>query len=175
MVGELPDPARAGRMGFVQEGDAVALLAASWFPSLTGSELAKLLGEPLEGELPAPDMGEIKVLHAAVRAGVRSGALRSAHDVAEGGLAVALAECCLAGGIGARVDFGAPADDALLFGEAPGAFVVSGAWEALSRFGSAVRVLGQAGGDALSIEGVLVVPLADLAAAHAGGLADLMG
>ena len=40
---------------------------------------------------------------------VRAGALRSAHDVAEGGLAVALAECCLAGGVGARVDLGAAA------------------------------------------------------------------
>jgi phosphoribosylformylglycinamidine synthase II len=174
MVGELPDPERAGRLGFAQEGETVALLAASWFPALTGSELAKLRGEALEGELPAPDVGEIKVLHAAVRAGVRSGALRSAHDVAEGGLVVALAECCLAGGIGARVDLGAPADEAMLFGEAPGAFVVSGAWEALSRFGSAVRVLGRTGGDALAVEGVLDVPLADLARAHAGGLADLL-
>ena len=52
--------------------------------------------------LPAADLGEIKALHAAVRQGVRSGALRSAHDVAEGGVAVALAEVLIAGGVGAR-------------------------------------------------------------------------
>jgi phosphoribosylformylglycinamidine synthase subunit PurL len=105
---------------------------------------------------------------------VRDGALRSAHDVAEGGLAVALAEACLGGGIGARIDFGAPADDALLFGEGPGAFVVSGRREALARFGGAARIIGTVGGDALLIEGVLEVPLAELSRAHASGLADLM-
>ena len=126
MVGELPDPARSGRLGFAAEGDAIALIAAGWAPAAAGSELAKLRGEPIAGELPHADLGELRALHAAVRQGVRSGALRSAHDVAEGGLAVALAECCLGGGIGARIDFGAPADEALLFGEGPGAFVVSG-------------------------------------------------
>ena len=99
MVGELPDAARAGGLGFAQAGDAVALIAArSWAPSLAGSELAKLRGEAPAGELPAADLGELRAVHAAVRQAVRSGALRSAHDVAEGGLAVALAECCVAGG-----------------------------------------------------------------------------
>ena len=88
MVGELPDAARAAQLGFAQPGDAVALIAGSgWAPSLTGSELAKLRGEPLAGELPAVDLGELRTLHAAVRQAVRSGALRSVHDVAEGGVA----------------------------------------------------------------------------------------
>lgn len=174
MVGELPDPARSGRLGFAAEGDAIALIAAGWAPAAAGSELAKLRGEPIEGDLPSADLGELRALHAAVRQGVRSGALRSAHDVAEGGLAVALAESCLGGGIGARIDFGAPADEALLFGEGPGAFVVSGPREGLARFGGAARVIGTVGGDALSIEDVLDVPLAELSRAHAGGLADLL-
>ena len=55
---------------------------------------------------------------------MRSGALRSAHDVAEGGLAVALAECAIASGLGAVVT-GLGGEDEL-FGEGPGAFVVSG-------------------------------------------------
>ena len=147
MVGELPDPARSGRLGFAAEGDAIALIAAGWAPAAAGSELAKLRGEPIAGELPHADLGELRALHAAVRQGVRSGALRSAHDVAEGGLAVALAESCLGGGIGARIDFGAPADEALLFGEGPGAFVVSGPAEALARFGGAARVIGTVGGE----------------------------
>ena len=50
MVGELPDAARAGRLGFAQPGDAVALIAASgWAPSLSGSELAKLRGARARG------------------------------------------------------------------------------------------------------------------------------
>ena len=146
MVGELPDPAKAGRLGFAAEGDTIALIAAGWSPAAAGSELAKLRGEPIAGELPAADLGSLRALHAAVRRGVRDGVLRSAHDVAEGGLAVALAEACLAGGTGASIDFGAPADEALLFGEGPGAFVVSGPREALTRFGGAAQVIGTVGG-----------------------------
>jgi phosphoribosylformylglycinamidine synthase len=169
MVGELPDPARAGRLGFAQEGDAIALLCTSWRPSEVGSELAKLRGDALEGALPGADLGAIKALHAAVRQGVRSGALRSAHDVAEGGMAVALAECCIAGGLGARVAFDGP-----LFAEGPGAFVVSGPREALARFGGAARVIGEVGGDALLVEGDLELPVAELARVHRDGLAVLL-
>jgi phosphoribosylformylglycinamidine synthase subunit PurL len=174
MVGELPNPARAGRLGFAAEGDAIALIATGWAPAAAGSELAKLRGEAVAGELPPADLGSLRALHAAVRRGVRDGVLRSAHDIAEGGLAVALAECCLAGGIGARIDFGAPADEALLFGEGPGAFVVSGPAEALARFGAAARIIGTVGGGSLHVEAVLDVPLAELSRAHAGGLADLL-
>jgi phosphoribosylformylglycinamidine synthase len=169
MVGELPDPAHAGRLGFSQKGDAVALLSTSWRPSETGSELAKLRGDALEGSLPGADLGAIKALHAAVRQGVRSGALRSAHDVAEGGVAVALAECCIAGGQGARVAFDGP-----LFAEGPGAFVVSGPREALARFGAAAQVVGEVGGHALVVEGELELPVAELARVHADGLAALL-
>jgi phosphoribosylformylglycinamidine synthase subunit PurL len=51
---------------------------------------------------------------------------------------------------------------------------VSGPREGLARFGGAARVIGTVGGDSLSIEGVLDVPLAELSRAHAGGLADLL-
>ena len=170
MVGELPDPARAGRLGFATEGDAVALISASWAPSEVGSELAKLRGEPLEGALPVAELGALRALHAAVRQAVRSGALRSAHDVAEGGVAVALAECCVAGGLGAHVDL----DGVPLFAEGPGAFVVSGAPEAMAAFGSAARVIGEVGREALAIKGELNIPVAELARVHSSGLAELV-
>jgi phosphoribosylformylglycinamidine synthase len=173
MVGELPDAARAGGLGFAQPGDSVALIAASgWAPSLAGSELAKLRGVAPEGELPAADLGELRALHAAIRQAVRSGALRSVHDVAEGGVAVALAECCVAGGHGA--DVGLPGDEAALFGEGPGAFVASGPREAFAAFGAAAAVVGTVGGETLRIAGVLEVGVAELAGVHADGLAELM-
>jgi phosphoribosylformylglycinamidine synthase subunit PurL len=170
MVGELPDPARAGRLGFARPGDAVALLSASWQPSEVGSELAKLRGDTLDGSLPTADLGALRALHAAVRQGVRSGALRSAHDVAEGGVAVALAECCIAGGVGAWVRLDAP-----LFAEGPGAFVVSGPREALARFGAAATEIGEVAGDALVIDGELELPVDELSRAHAEGLVRLVG
>jgi phosphoribosylformylglycinamidine synthase subunit PurL len=171
MVGELPDPARSGRLGFAVEGDAVALISASWAPSDVGSELAKLLGEPLTGSLPSVELGAVRALHAAVRQAVRSGALRSAHDVAEGGVAVALAECCIAGGIGASVVL----DGVPLFAEGPGAFVVSGPAEAMTAFGSAARVIGEVGREALAIRGELDIPVVELARVHGDGLAELVG
>jgi phosphoribosylformylglycinamidine synthase II len=173
MVGELGEAARAGRLGFGHAGDAIALIAArGWAPSLAASELAKLRGEAPEGELPAADLGELRAVHAAIRQAVRSGALRSAHDVAEGGLAVALAECCVAGGVGAEVAL--DTTEATLFGEGPGAFVVSGPRDAFGAFGAAVTLIGVVGGDDLRIDGALSVPVEELAAAHEGGLAGLM-
>jgi phosphoribosylformylglycinamidine synthase len=96
----------------------------------------------------------VRATHAAVRDAVREGTLASAHDVAEGGLAIALAECCLAGGLGASVALDAP--DALqrLFGERPGSwFVVSAPREALDVLAARapVQVIGAVGGDALRI------------------------
>ena len=108
---------------------------------------------------------------------MRAGALSSAHDVAEGGLAVALAECCLAGGLGADVELDpaiAPDVEAALFGEGPGGFVVSGSEAAIDELGArvAVRALGAVGGETLRIAGLLETPLAELEQAH-GALAEL--
>jgi phosphoribosylformylglycinamidine synthase len=170
MVGRLPSAARAGRLGFVAEGDAVALVGA-FAPLLAGSELAKLRGDEPSGPLPATDVTAIRKAHEAVRYGVRSGALRSAHDIAEGGLAVALAECCIAGGIGATIEL---PEDLDVFGEAPGrAFVVSGSEAALA--GS--RIIGRVGGDRLHVVAgttEMHVTLSELRAAWADGIAGFL-
>jgi phosphoribosylformylglycinamidine synthase II len=168
MVGRLPDPSGAGRLAFAQEDDVIALVGDFSGASGAGSELAKLRGEPVAGPLPALDAEAVRDAHATVRALVRAGAARSAHDIAEGGIAAALAECCVAGGVGATVALG-PADDA--FAEAPGrAFIVSGSPEALQ----GLPVIGSVGGSALVIEDVLNVEVSRLAEARAGGLARFL-
>jgi phosphoribosylformylglycinamidine synthase II len=165
LVGKLPHASAAGRLGFVAEGDAIALVGP-FEPSSTGSELAKLLGQPPVGELPVADARAIRVVHEAVRARVRAGSFRSAHDVAEGGVACALAECCLAGGLGAAVRLPRGLDP---FGESPGrAFIVSGPREALAGF----VVIGEVGGQTLAIDGLLEVEVAELRAARDGGLSE---
>ncbi|HEU4978827.1 MAG TPA: phosphoribosylformylglycinamidine synthase subunit PurL [Solirubrobacteraceae bacterium] len=161
MVGKLPDAARAGRLGFAREGDAIALVGP-FGPSLDASELAKLRGEPLPDGLPAFDPAAVRDAQALVREAVRSGAVASAHDVAEGGLAVALAECCLGGGIGAQVEIGG--GEERWFGEGPGGFVVSGEREALFALGG--ELLGTVGGGDLAIDGVRI-GLDELREAHA--------
>jgi phosphoribosylformylglycinamidine synthase subunit PurL len=154
MVGRLPDARRAGRLGFAREGDAIALAGWDAAPSLAGGELAKLWGEPLPDGLPAVDLARAREVLEAVRDAVRAGTLSSCHDVAEGGFLVALAECCLAGGVGAALDLG-PSDDPWchLFGERPVGFVLSGPRDVLDALASAVPldVFGTVGGDALEV------------------------
>ncbi|HEX2086301.1 MAG TPA: AIR synthase-related protein, partial [Solirubrobacteraceae bacterium] len=164
MVGEVPDPARSGRLGFAREGDAIAL-AGPFSPHLPGSEVAKLRSEPLPDGLPAADVAAVRAAQEAIRDAVRAGELASAHDVAEGGVLVAVAECCLAGDIGAVL--AVDADDASLFGEGPGGFVVSGEEDALLRLAERVelKVVGRVGGEALEAAG-FAVPLAALREAH---------
>jgi phosphoribosylformylglycinamidine synthase subunit PurL len=161
MVGRLPDAARAGRLGFGHAGDAIALVGP-FAPSLAASELAKLRGEPLPDGLPGFDLAAVRDAHAAVREAVRNGSLSSAHDVAEGGLAVALAECCLAGGLGAEVALGG--GEERWFGEGPGGFVVSGPESALRELGG--EILGTVGGSELAIDGIRIA-LDELREAHA--------
>ncbi|HEY2635860.1 MAG TPA: AIR synthase-related protein, partial [Solirubrobacteraceae bacterium] len=167
VVGRIPDAVRAGRAGFAAEGDTVAVIGG-FGPSLRGSELAKLRGEAPVGPLPAIDFDAVRAAHRAVRECIRSGNLSSAHDIAEGGIAVALAECCVLGGIGAEVAW--REDEAALFGEAPGrAFVVSGPAGALASVPGA-RPIGRVGGDRLRI-GSVDVAVDALREARDGGLA----
>jgi phosphoribosylformylglycinamidine synthase subunit PurL len=174
MVGRLPDIRRAGRLGFAREGDAIALVGA-FAPSLAASELAKLHGRELPSELPELDLDAALATIAAVRDAVRGGGISSAHDIAEGGLAVALAECCLAGGIGAEVRLEAACEDlqSALFGEAPGGFLLSGPEPELRALpGARARLIGRIGGERLLIEGALEVTLGQMERAH-GALAEL--
>ena len=122
MVGKLPDPAKAPQSAFPEAGLAV-LVVGSFRPSLQGSELEKLRGH-LAGGLPALDLAEQARTLAAVRQIARSGLARAAHDVAEGGLAVALAEMALPTGIGVHADLTELGDDAF-FGEGPGGVVLA--------------------------------------------------
>jgi phosphoribosylformylglycinamidine synthase len=174
LVGELPDPGRAP--GFaLRGGDSVALVGP-FAPSLAGSELAKLRGE-LGNGLPGASIEAVHEAIELVRTWVRSGRLSAAHDVSDGGLACALAECAIAGGIGVRADLDSLVEvrgasgETSLFGEGPGGFVVSGAASELSALaaegserGVDVMVIGEAGEERLEIsaaEAEVSVALAD--------------
>jgi len=118
------------------------------------------------GELPPIDVQAVRDAHQAVRLAVNSGALHNAHDIAEGGLAVAIAECCIAGQVGATVRLPEDLDP---FGEAPGrAFIVSGAERDLAQF----QLIGRVGGSELEIEDLLELPVSELRYARERGLAQ---
>jgi len=174
MVGELPRADAAAPSAFAAAGDAICLLGP-FEPTLEGSELAKRRGELGPG-LPQPDVAAVAAACAAVRDAARAGALASAHDVSDGGLACALAECAIGAGLGCRVDLqhlrerGCTPEEAL-FGEGAGGFVLSGErarLEALASDGVAVLYLGQVGGEEIEIaagDRSLSLPLADAEAA----------
>jgi phosphoribosylformylglycinamidine synthase len=167
MVGRLPDVRNAGAVAFSNYGDRIALVG-SFNPARDGSELAKLYGSAPAGALPDKDVSAIRSAHDRVRQGIRDGTLRSAHDIAEGGLAVALAECCIAGGVGAIIRLPDGLDP---FGEDLGtAFVVSGPTEGLED----LLTIGVVGGQELIVQDLLNIPVSELQSAHGGGLAALL-
>ena len=150
IVGKLDDPATVPWSGFRQAGHAIALVGP-FEPSAAGSELEKLQGK-LSAQLPAIDLDRHAAALDAIRAAVRSGAVATAHDVSEGGLACALAESAIAGGIGARVDLG----DFPFFDEGPGGVLMAGPREAIEGLAESLQshgfqMIGETGGDRLDI------------------------
>jgi phosphoribosylformylglycinamidine synthase len=160
MVGKLPDPAVAPVNSFTREG-LVVVLAGPFRPALAGSELEKLRGGLSDG-LPSLDLEEQAQALAVIREATRSGLVAAAHDVAEGGLAVALAEMCIPARIGIQADlssvFRGAALDAAFFGEGAGGFVLACAPEDLDSLAAICADIpfervGETGGDAVVLEG----------------------
>jgi phosphoribosylformylglycinamidine synthase len=183
MVGSLPDPARVPGLGFAQAGHAIALIGP-FRPVIAGSELEKLLGGQAEG-LPAVDMEEHGRALAMVREIVREGLVASAHDVSDGGLGVALAECCIGGAVGAQIVLDNSGFAPMFFGEGPGGVIVSGPVESIEQLreraaGIGFLALGTVGGELLEVRkrwpdrtdsaASLAIPVVDLATAFEAGI-----
>ena len=153
MVGVLDDASHATSMRFQQAGDDIVLLGDNT-DEIGGSEYLAWIHGVVAGAPPQVNLDGEKKLIDALLDGIRSGKVRSAHDCSEGGLAVALAECCVADRtrpMGAMVDLSAWASlpqRALLFGEAQGRVVVSTADSAAllaiaQKHGVPARVIGK--------------------------------
>src|SRR5438876_1660482 len=141
MVGLIEKPEHITTQWFKDEGDAIILLGDvvdtnDSLLGLGGSAYLRLVHGLKTGTPPRCGLVQEKTLHDALRGWIRSGVVKSAHDCSEGGLAVALAECCISQLvardtprlIGAKVDLSAlttPRLDALLFGETQCRIVIS--------------------------------------------------
>jgi phosphoribosylformylglycinamidine synthase len=166
MVGLVEDVACRVRMPFAKEGDVVALLGDTR-DELGGSEFLRTIRGRDEGPCPEVDPDAERRLVDLLVALAAHKKLSSAHDVSDGGLAVALAECAMKGSIGAEVTLESRVrSSALLFGESTGRVLISfspAAETAVRAVGDQSRVpmqiIGRVGGDRLKIEvggGVLV-------------------
>jgi phosphoribosylformylglycinamidine synthase subunit PurL len=173
MVGLLADVRVHCTPAFRHDRDFIALVGVNR-AELGGSEYQRLAWGVNSGPRPSLDLSLEHKVQRFVLGAVQSGLLHSAHDCAEGGLAVALAECCILGGRGARIALDElrsasrdPAAEAgILFGECQSRFLVSFPQEHLIELqGMALREdvafqgLGSTGGDRIQITGVLHVRL----------------
>lgn len=135
MVGLVPDLTQVCGQGWQTEGDVIYLLGspttAAAEVTLGASEYLATLHATVAGKPPRVNFELEKSVQAVCRDGIRQGWIRSAHDCAEGGLAVALAECCLSGQRGAEVNLGLNSDqgvcrwDEVLFAEGGARILVS--------------------------------------------------
>ncbi|HEY7057892.1 MAG TPA: phosphoribosylformylglycinamidine synthase subunit PurL, partial [Vicinamibacterales bacterium] len=167
VVGLIEDARHVLTRTFKAEGDVVIALGEDR-GELGGSEYLNVLHGLVRGDAPALDLARERALQALVVDLAASGIVRSAHDCADGGMAVTLSECCFeTGGLGCSVDLQAPpspaASEALLvnaalFSESASRIVVSAAAmhesEILARAAAAgvpARRIGRTGGPRLSI------------------------
>ncbi|HEY5906888.1 MAG TPA: AIR synthase-related protein, partial [Vicinamibacteria bacterium] len=175
VVGLIEDAARVLTAWFKEEGDLVFLLGETR-ADLGGSELLKVAHGRVAGRPPVLDLEAEKRLHAAVLDAAGAGLLLSAHDCADGGLAVALAECAFRGeepGFGGHFDLpGSLRPDVLLFSESPSRMLVTTREEArlravAHRHGVPCARLGEVGGQKLVLQsGSRVLAEAPVARLH---------
>ena len=190
-LGLLEDAAKATRSAFAGEGLVVALLGADNLGAnteedaaheLAGSEFLQCIHDRVEGS-PRIDIGLEKRVQQACRMAIEQGLIASAHDCSEGGLAVALAECSIQGGVGFTGDFPVPDRwDAALFGERQSRIIVSlpeSRWDALASLASGLEVpiarLGYTGGDNFRPDGNVELPVSQISEVWNGGLEAASG
>jgi phosphoribosylformylglycinamidine synthase len=172
VVGIIEDDSRIVRRTFQREGDVIVLLGTS-ANELGGSEYLKTIHGLVRGRPPALALGREAGLQRFIVDAIAQGFIRSAHDCAEGGLAITLAECCFDSGLGALADLPAVDVDAAdfcdistLFNESASRVVVSADPQAAERLvqlaekrSVPARVIGRVGGDRIriGIEGRVVI------------------
>jgi phosphoribosylformylglycinamidine synthase subunit PurL len=177
-------------VGFRRAGCRLMLLGRSQ-AEFGGSLWAHVAHRHLGGRPPAVDLEAERALAEVLGEAGRRGLLEAAHDLSDGGLAIALAECCLVGGQGCTVQLsgqlpgqrpGEGEEFTLLFGESAGRAVVAVRPGAEAEFaalcqggGVPAGALGMTGGASLEVTGSFAVPLDELASAHRGTLPALFG
>lgn len=184
MVGLVEDVARHCTSGFKNEGDLVFLVGDGNIvdSSIGSSEYLELVHKMVKGN-PHIDLEMEKRLHRCCLEAIRRGLINSAHDCAEGGLAVALAESCLPNGLGfvsSEWDIEGRLD-AALFGEAQSRIVVSIApklsWKLqklADRYGISATRLGSVSGNRFVLKGYMDLSLKEIEAAWQSGLEKLL-
>ena len=184
VLGVIDDVRRRVTKGFRDVGEHVLLLGETR-DELSGSTWADVIHEHLGGLPPQVDFAAEQALAGLVREAASRGLLSSAHDLSDGGLAVALVESAFSHDVGVTVEFDDDADVFVeLFSESAGRVVVTvpaAHHEALidlaETAGVPVASLGLTGGTSVAVRGAesFEVPLAELRAVWSATLPDVLG
>ncbi|WP_346428436.1 phosphoribosylformylglycinamidine synthase subunit PurL [Brevibacillus halotolerans] len=158
MVGLITDVDHITTQDFKQEGDVILLLGQT-HAEVGGSEYQKLLTGKISGRPPQIDLEKEANVQKVVLSAIRAGYIQSAHDLAEGGLAVAIAEGCFGKEIGATIELTDDLRaDLALFSESQSRILVSTTQDNVNQMkrlaaeqGVACQVLGTTGLDHLVI------------------------
>lgn len=185
MLGLVEDVKRVLSAGFKEAGDSIILLGDT-SGHIGGSEYLAVIHGMVAGEPPPIDLEHEMRLHNVILEANSQGLLKSAHDCSDGGLAIAISECCVNDPeqlLGATVDVGANGirRDFLLFGEDQSRVIVTSAQASTSAVldiaragGVSARVIGVAEGDTLDIAGVFSLRIDDLARVYYNSIDDMM-
>ncbi|GBD37925.1 Phosphoribosylformylglycinamidine synthase subunit PurL [bacterium HR37] len=184
MVGLIEDIGKLTTQWFKKEGDLVVLLGNTK-EELGGSEYLKLVHGLVMGLPPSLDLDtELRLIRTLLEA-ITSGIINSAHDISEGGLAIALAESCFTpnGPIGVEIDFleNTLREDVVLFGESQSRVLVSldkknlNSLERIAlKYGIPLNVIGRVGGNRIFIKGLINTKVSEAYKAWIFGFEDIL-
>jgi phosphoribosylformylglycinamidine synthase II len=183
MIGLVEDLKHITTMCFKQEKDLIVLLGENK-EELGASEYLKVICNLVKGNTPEMNLEEEKKIQDACLAMIKAGIVKSAHDCSEGGIAVALAECCVSSPHhwGAKIKLNQKMRaDALLFGESQSRIIVTVDEKNLSEIEKIAKdhqvpysVIGKVEGHTLNIEGMIDLPVEKLADAYDNAIERIM-
>jgi phosphoribosylformylglycinamidine synthase subunit PurL len=177
-VGLLRNGARMATIAFKRPGDAIVLIGHTEGHLGQSLYLREIEGRE-EGSAPPVNLGTEKRNGDFVRSLIEAGRLDTVHDISDGGLLVAVAEMCMAGGIGAKLD--SPKGIALLFGEDQGRYIFTAPPEVTKEMLRAAeaadvqaQLIGATGGSELLVPGMENTNVATLKVEHETWLPNYM-
>jgi len=172
MVGLIENINNIMSQWFVDEGDFIFLLGQTK-EDMEGTEYLKLIHNQISGTPPSIDINsEIKIIDTLLKA-FKDGIIKSAHDISEGGISVAIAEACFRPSRLVGVDINLPNDnglrnDILLFSESQSRVIVTIDENDLSQFETLIsknniycEYIGKVGGNCININKLINIPLLD--------------
>jgi phosphoribosylformylglycinamidine synthase len=180
VLGVHDDVRRRLSIGFTADGARIFLLGRTG-AEFGGSAWAQVVHGHLGGRPPQVDFGAEQSLAEVLAAAAASGVACAAHDLSDGGLAVALAESCLRGGFGARVTLPGDVFTSLFSESAARAIVAVGPGaetefaQLCARYAVPAVDIGAVGGHQLEVTDTFVISLKELADVHGGAIPAIFG